>query len=146
MKSHIINKHTQKEKTLRKEFVNILLKTPVKNIKFKGNRIALEFFGHRIADKISVRLDYHVGNWSRKKKEIFIDRNISTKDRRKSFEALCVHEVVEKFLTEKFGLNTDNESHVVAQQKTKEYIKNSGGNWLSHEMIVYWDWHNHGEH
>ncbi|HLC38040.1 MAG TPA: hypothetical protein VJI71_01160, partial [Candidatus Norongarragalinales archaeon] len=74
----------------------------------------------------------------------FIDREILGKDREKSFRALCVHEVVEKFLCEKFRLSLDD-AHKVATRKEKEYLEKIGGNWRSHELIVYWDWHLHGE-
>lgn len=127
-------------------FVKILLKAPISQIKFSGNKVSLTFFGHRISDDIIVQQENHVAEWSRRRKEIFIDKKISTSDRRKSFKALCVHEVIEKFLVEKFGLKLDEEAHVVANRKEKEYLKSIGGNWRSHELIVYWDWHRLGEH
>lgn len=79
-------------------------------------------------------------------KEVFIDKTFSEADREKSFKALCVHEVIEKFLVEKFGLKLDEEAHVVATQKEKEYLKSIGGNWRAHELEVFWDWHKQGEH
>ncbi len=56
-----------------------------------------------------------------------------------------MHELIEKFLVEKFGLKLDEEAHLVATKKEKEYLKSINGNWRSHEHIVYWNWHNHGE-
>lgn len=131
---------------LHKAFVNVLLKSPVTGISFSGNNISLNFFGHHIKDKIVRKLEDHVAEWSRRRKEIFIDKKITPDHLRKSFKALCIHEVIEKYLVEKFGLKLDTEAHVVATQKEKEYLKGLGGNWRSHELIVYWDWHNHGEH
>ena len=135
-----------KTDALHRAFVKILLKAPISQIKFSVNRVSLTFFGHRISDNVIVQQEDHVAEWSRRRKEIFIDKKISTDDRRKSFKALCVHEVIEKFLAENFGLKTDTEAHVVAVQKEKEYLKSIGGNWRSHELIVYWDWHRQGEH
>lgn len=142
---HIV-KSTTKERVLRWALVRILLKTPVRDVTLRGNRISLTFFGQRISDKIRIQREDHVADWSRRRKEIFIDKRITAADRKKSFQALCVHEVVEKFLVEKFGLRLDEEAHVVATQKEKEYLQYHGGNWRSHELIIYWDWHRMGEH
>ncbi len=127
-------------------FVKILLKAPVTQVNFSRRKISLTFFGHRISDKIMVKHEDHVADWSRRRKEIFIDKKIGEKDMEKSFRALCIHEVIEKFLVEKFGLRLDSEAHVVATRKEKEYLKKLRGNWKSHELIVYWDWHKLGEH
>lgn len=135
-----------RENALRHAFVKILIKSTLKQVKFSSNNISLTFFGHRIRDHVITEKEDHVAEWSRKRKEIFIDKKITTEDRKKSFKALCVHEVIEKFLVEKFGLKLDTEAHAVATQKEKEYLKSIGGNWRSHELIVYWDWHRLGEH
>ena len=134
-----------KKNVLHKEFIKILLKAPIKDVKFSKNRISLTFFGHRISDKIKIKLEEHVAEWSRRRKEIFIDKKITSSDRKKSFKALCVHELLEKFLVEKFGLNLDKEAHLVATKKEEEYLKNIKGNWRSHEHMVYWNWHKYGE-
>ncbi len=135
----------RKNLNLHKEFIKILLKSPIKNVKFSKSRASLMFFGHRISDKIVVKIEKHVAEWSRRRKEIFIDRRFDKKDEKKSFKALCVHELIEKFLAEKFGLNVDKEAHVVATIKEKEYLESINGNWKSHQDTVYWDWHKHGE-
>ena len=135
-----------KNSALHHALVKVLLKTPLQNVKFSGNKISLTFFGHRISDRIMIQREDHVAEWSRKRKEIFIDKKISAEDRKNSFRALCVHEVIEKFLVEKFGFKLDEEAHLVATQKEKEYLKSVRGNWRSHELIVYWDWHKLGDH
>ena len=146
IKSFRRNKQNSKEAALHRTFVKILLKAPVSKVKFSGNRVSLYFFSHRISDKITTKKEDHVAEWSRKRKEIFVDKKITNEHMKKSFKALCVHEVVERFLVEKFGLKLDEEAHVVATQKEKEFLKDIGGNWRSHELIVYWDWHRLGEH
>ncbi len=146
VKSFRRNKQNIKEVALHRAFVSILLKAPVARVKFSGNRVSLDFFSHRIFDKVVIKREDHVAEWSRKRKEIFVDKKITEEHRKKSFKALCVHEVIERFLVEKFGLRLDEEAHAVATQKEKEYLKSIGGNWRSHELIVYWDWHRLGEH
>lgn len=133
-------------KKLHKAFVKLLMKYPITDIKFSKGRISLSFFGNRISDKIIIKREDHVAEWSRKRKEIFIDKNFGEKEKEKSFRALCIHELIERFLYEKFGLNVDEEAHVVATQKEKEYLESVKGNWKSHELKVFWDWHKHGEH
>ena len=135
----------KRENTLHREFVKVLLKAPIRDVKFFKNSISLTFFGHRISDKIRIKLEEHVAECSRKRKEIFIDKKIAFSDKKKSFKALCVHELIEKFLTEKFRLKTDEEAHLVATRKEKEYLEKINGNWRSHEQMAYWNWHNHGE-
>jgi len=133
-------KATEKRKLLRR-----LLDAPVSNVRFTPNRVSLDYLGYRISDAVLVKREKHVAEWSRRRKQIFIDREILGSDRKKSFRALCVHEVIEKFLCEKFGLNVDKEADAVATRKEKEYLEKIGGNWRSHELIVYWDWHLLGE-
>ncbi len=135
-----------KSKHLHSAFIKILLKTPVRNIKFSRDKISLDFFNHRISDKIVIKREDHVAEWSRKKKEIFIDKGFGDKEKEKSFRALCIHEVVERFLVKHYRLKLDEEAHVVATQKEKEYLQSVKGNWRSHELEVFWDWHKMGEH
>lgn len=135
-----------RRKNLHKSFVKLLLKYPVTNIKFSKNRISLDFFNHRISDKITLKKEQHVAEWSRRRKEIFIDKNFGEKEREKSFRALCIHETIERFLAKKFGLRVDDEAHIVATQKEKEYLESVKGNWKSHELKVFWNWHKRGEH
>lgn len=139
-------KTTVCNKNLHNAFVKILLKYPVTNIKFSKGKISLNFFDQRISDKIVLKREDHVAEWSRRRREIFIDKNFGEKEKEKSFRALCIHELIERFLNEKYGLNVDKEAHIVATQKEKEYLEGVKGNWKSHELKVFWDWHKHGEH
>lgn len=135
-----------RKKNLHNAFISVLLNYPITDIKFSKGRISLNFFNHKISDKIITQKEDHVAEWSRKRREIFIDKNFGEKEKEKSFRALCIHEVVERFLTEKYGLRIDTEAHVVATQKEKEYLNSVKGNWKSHELKVFWDWHKMGEH
>lgn len=141
-----LTKSTMREETLHQTFIKILMKVSITKVKFSGKRVSLNFFGHRISDQFTIKKEDHVAEWSRRRKEIFIDKNFSEEEREKSFKALCVHEVIEKFLVEKFGLKLDKEAHSIATQKEKEYLKKIGGNWRNHELEVFWDWHKLGEH
>ena len=136
----------ERNESLHKAFVSILLNSPVTNIKFSKDRISLSFFGHRISDKITVKRENHVAEWSRKRREVFIDKNFGEREKEKSFRALCIHELIERFLVEKYGLKLNEEAHIVATCKEKEYLESVKGNWRSHELKVFMDWHKLGEH
>jgi len=49
-----------KNKNLHQAFVKLLLEYPVTHIKFSKNKISLNFFGHRISDKLIVKREDHV--------------------------------------------------------------------------------------
>ena len=148
MKKRASRIEAKKKKNLHKAFVKILLKSPITNLKFSKNgaKISFNFFNHKVSDRIRIRRVDHVAEWSRRRKEIFIDKKFGEKEVEKSFRALCLHEALERFLVKEFGLNTDNEAHIVASHKEKEYLKSIHGNWKSHELKVFWDWHKMGEH
>lgn len=141
-KKILAKNHKKREGALRSAFVKVLMKSPVKNVKFsKGNKkISLKFFGERIFYHILVKREVYVGHWSRKRGEIHIDKELFSKKHMKSFKALCVHEAIEKFLVEKYGLKLDEEAHVVATKKEKQYLESIGGNCRSHQRIVYNLW------
>jgi len=128
------------------ELMKLFLKEPVTHVRFFGNRISLTYLGRRISDKFKIRKVNHVGEWSRRRKEVSVDKNFNNRERKKELRSLAVHEAVERFLVKTYGLNTDNEAHVVATRKEKEFLKSEKGNWRSHQMHVFWDWHKQGEH
>jgi len=128
-----------------RELMKVFMKSPVTNIKFTKHKVSFNFYGHKISDRITVKKQPHVGEWSRRIGKIVIDRYFDEKDRIKEFKSLCIHEAVERFLVETYGLNTDNEAHPVAKEKEKEYLKSVKGNWRSHQLRVFWDWHKQGE-
>ncbi len=138
-------KINSKKEELRRHLIKTLMKEPVRKVKFSGNRITLEFYGHKISDKITIKREKHVAEWSRKRREIFIDKKFGRREIEKSFRALCVHEAIEKFLVEHLKLELDEEAHVIATQKEKEYIESIRGNWRSHTLKIFWAWHKMGE-
>ena len=131
----------RREEALRAAFVRTLMRTPVKGVKFsKGNRsVSLSFAGERAAYAIRVQREVYVGHWGRKS-GIHIDRAMLSKGRTKSFKALAVHEAVEKFLVERYGLREDEEAHVVATAKERQYLERTGGDWNAHQASVYRLW------
>jgi hypothetical protein len=135
-------KRKKRDKALRSAFVKALMRYPVKGVMFSHNyhRISLTFFGERISHKIIVKRERYIGAWSRRRDEIDVDRHLDSRDHIKSFKAICVHEAVEKYLGEKFGLHEDTEAHEVATAKERQYLRKIGGNWRSHQILVYHVW------
>jgi hypothetical protein len=136
------SKRRKRERAMRIAFVKALIRYPVKGVTFSHNyhRISLTFFGERISHKIIVKRERYIGAWSRKRDEIDVDKHFSTRDHIKSFRAICVHEAVEKYLGEKYGLHEDTEAHEVATAKERQYLRKIGGNWRSHQILVYRVW------
>ncbi|MFH1623340.1 MAG: hypothetical protein ABIA12_02370 [Candidatus Aenigmatarchaeota archaeon] len=99
---------SKREQALRAAFVKVLMGTPVKGVKFsKDNRsISLSFSGERVRYAIRVQREVYVGHWGRST-GIHIDSAMLSKGRGRSFRALVVHEAIEKFLVEKYGLSAD---------------------------------------
>lgn len=121
-----------------------LMNSPVENVVFKKNFIFLTYDGNRLKQKfVEKERHIHVGEWSRSRKEVYVsDGRLPPLDKK----AIAVHEVIEKYLAQKYKLDVDKEAHKIATEKEKEWFKKMGGNWRSHELIVYWNWHRLGEH
>jgi|GEM_PF-2505394 len=130
------------ENALREAFVKVLLKSPLGKVRFSDDErhISVIFFDEKFSYRIVIKREVNVGSWSKSKDEIFIDKEILETENIKSFKALCVHEAVEKFLVETYGLDLDKEAHVVATKKEEEYLKRIGGSWRSHQLVVYHLW------
>jgi hypothetical protein len=132
----------RRQKALRQAFVKVLMRSPVKQVAFSGNfrKISLTFFGERISHRIVIKREKYIGAWSRRRDEIDVDKNVYSRDHMKSFKALCVHEAVEKYVADKFGLHENTEAHQVATLKEKQYLRSIRGNWRSHELFVFHVW------
>lgn len=141
-------KAEMREEALRYAFLKVLLRSPLKEVKFsKGyDKVTIKFFDNEFSYRIVVKREVNVGDWGRKRDEIYLDKEISSKETMNSFKALCVHEAVEKILVEKFGLRVDDEAHVVANKKERSYLKKIGGNWKSHQLTVYHLWNKLDRH
>ncbi|MEW6295979.1 MAG: hypothetical protein AB1467_06895 [Candidatus Diapherotrites archaeon] len=73
---------------------------------------------------------------------MFIDRDLC---RQRSIKAISLHEAIEKYLHERYCLRVQEEAHKIAEKKERTFLKEKGGNWRSHQLIVYWLWHKKGE-
>jgi len=81
-----LGKSDTRENSLRHKFIKILSESPLKEVKFSGNIVSLTFFNHRISDHIIIKRETHVGEWSRRRKEIFIDKKNTIANRAKDID------------------------------------------------------------
>ena len=101
----------------RKQLIRFLKKQRVRNVKYKNRILTLSFLGNRMKFKVIRRHIGVVGNWDRKRNIIYVDKKIIDGD----LAPVLVHEAVEKFVTRKFGLLVDSESHKIAQAVEHSY-------------------------
>ena len=137
----------KKKKFRVRRFTRYLLKSlmreKVKNVKIKGDWVSLEYDGEKIKNRIVTKKhEYYVGSWSKSKNEIFLDNDLKGK---KDRDAVAVHETVEKFVSQKYGLAEDIDAHIVATEKEREYFEKIGGDWRSHQMKVTKVWMREGK-
>lgn len=132
----------QKKKYTR-YLIKSLIREKVKNVKITDKWISLEYDGEKIKNKIAIKKhESFVGTWSKKNNKVYLDDDLkSEKDR----DAVAFHETIEKFITQKYGLDEDTDAHRIANEKEKEYFERTGGNWRSHQMKVTKVWMHEGK-
>lgn len=123
--------------------IKSLMREKVKNVKIKKDTISLEYDGEKITFKIVTKKhEYYVGSWAKTRDKIYIDNDLKGK---KDRDAVAVHEAVEKFISQKYGLPEDTDAHIVATEKEREYLEKIGGDWRSHQMKVTRVWMREGK-
>jgi hypothetical protein len=126
-----------------KYLIKSLLKEKVKNVKIRRGWISFEYDGEKIRNKIVMRKhEGYVGSWARTKNKVYVDDDVKNK---KDVHAIALHESIEKFITQKYGLPEDIESHEIATVKEREFLKKIGGDWRKHERLVEKVWEKEGK-
>ena len=109
-------------KKLTPERKRVLIKTlsakRVSNVAYRGGYITLKFDGEKLKNKVIMKHDPSIANWSRTRKEVHYDEKLKRKD----ILPVLVHEVIEKYVTQKYHLNVDKEPHKIAQKVEKKFI------------------------
>jgi len=137
----------KKKKMRRGRFTRYLIKSlmreKVKNVRVKNGWVSLEYDGEKIKYKIITKKhEWFVGSWARTKNKIYVDDDLKGK---KDRDAVAVHEAVEKFVAQKYGLEEDREAHIVATEKEREFLEKIGGDWRKHQMKVAKVWIREGK-
>ena len=114
----------------KKKLVEKLSKLNADDVAFKDNWISLDYDGRHLKNKVIERRISLIGNWSRKHNAVYYDPDLKKGD----VVPILVHEVVEKYVTEKYGLNADKESHEIADAVEREFIGEKS--WRSHQQRI----------
>lgn len=125
-----------------KYLVRILKREKVKNVKFGKNWISFEYDGEKIKDKIVIKKhEGYVGTWAKTKDKVYIDDDLKGG---MDVKAVTLHEAIEKFIAQKYGLRDDREAHELANFKEKEFLERVDGTWMRHQRNVDKVWRKEG--
>ncbi len=132
----------------RKVLIKILSKKRASNVAYRNGYVSLKFDGKRLRDKVIIKHDPGLGDWSRKRNEVYYDEGLGKHD----ILPVVVHEVIEKYVTHRYGLKVNKESHRVALAIEKKFIADScsrkfrkkcthtGRCWRLHEARIQQVW------
>ena len=117
-----------------KVLLRFLKEEPIRDLRFKNNFISFKYDGRKIRCKIVVKKhEKWVGEWSKKRPIVYVDDDLKGISRK----AVALHEAVERYVTLTYGFKEDEESHAIATQKEKEFLKERLGNgWKAHQIKV----------
>ncbi len=126
-----------------KYLVRLLKKEKVTNIQFGKDWVSLEYDEEKIKDKIVIKKhEKFVGSWAKTKDKIYVDDDLKGKIDSK---AVALHEAIEKFIAQKYGLSDDFEAHDIANAKEREYLEKVDGTWMEHQRKVDKVWRKEGK-
>ena len=116
-----------------KELLGRLEEEPIKNVRFTKGWISLEYDGKKLKNQIVIeKHQVFVGRWDLDINIVYLDDDLEGID----MEAVAVHETIEKYVSQNYGLDPYEEAHEIATFKEKEFIEKNKGNWQSHQIIV----------
>jgi glycosylphosphatidylinositol transamidase (GPIT) subunit GPI8 len=91
----------------------------VRDVTFTGDGISLTFDGTHLSNRIViVPHEEWVASWSRTDRVVYIDDDVPVK----YHKYLAIHETVEKYLNEKYGLDPNSDAHIIAEKVEKQYF------------------------
>lgn len=122
--------------------IKILLREKVKNVVITKDWISIEYDEEKIKNRIVTKKhEVHVGSWAKTSGKVYVDDDLKGKNR----DSVALHETIEKFLVQKYGLDEDTDAHNLANEKEREYLEKIGGKWRSHQMKVTKVWMREGK-
>ena len=125
----------EKERRIyRKKIIERLSSKHATSIRFDGRYISLRYDGKKLRCKAIKKNVKEIGLWSKKENIIYYDRNLTGKP----LLPILVHEVVEKYVSQKYGLDENTEAHKVATAVEKEFVVDP--DWISQQRSVASAW------
>lgn len=122
------------ERKRKKKLIENLSKKHVTLVRFNGKTISLKYDGKRLSNKVVKRRVRDIGDWSRKKNEVYYDKNLDAP----GVISILIHETVEKHVAQRYGLDVDTEAHKIAQAVEKEFIADKS--WIKMQKLVSKAW------
>jgi len=107
-----------------------MMTEPITNVKYSPavgpypGKISFDFDGQRITNKIEiVPHEPWVGSWDQNRSVVYVQKNVPEKNR----QHLSMHESVEKYLHDDYGLSDMAEGHEAAEEiERRWFVKNVG--------------------
>jgi hypothetical protein len=111
-----------------------LITLKARNVKFDGLTISFDYDGKHIQDIVKRRKHLGwVGYWSRGSNTVYYDNDVN---RRNELICLLVHEGVEKYVKQTYGLSPENSGHYVATIVEHDVARRLGVNWDAYNWRV----------
>lgn len=105
------------------------------NVKYDGKVISFRYDRTILKNKVIMKKHLGwVGQWSKTSDKIYYDDDLVKQPK----ELLCVliHESIEKYVSEKYGLSDSAEGHYVASMIEQKFARQSGVNWGDYNWRV----------
>ena len=105
------------------------------NVKYTGNYITLRYDRNEIKNKVVMKKHLGwVGHWSRGTNTIYYDKELVKEP--KELLSVLVHESIEKYVHDKYGLSDDAEGHYIATMVEQKFARDIGVNWDDYNWRV----------
>jgi len=96
----------------------------ISNLKISDNKISLHYDGQDISYQIKiVPHEMWVASWDFYNPTIFFDKNLQRQYR----TPMAIHEAIEKYVCERYGLNEHDEGHRIAEYIEEEWFVKTFG-------------------
>jgi hypothetical protein len=105
------------------------------NVKYDGKTISFRYDRNLIRNKVIMKKHLGwVGQWSRTTNTVYYDDDLVNQPK----ELLCVliHESIEKYVHDKYGLSDIAEGHYIATMVEQKFARTSGVNWEDYNWRV----------
>lgn len=115
--------------------VKQLVHSPIRDVRFDGNRISLTFDGVLLSNRVViVPHERWVASWSTTENIVYIDDDVPVK----YHQSLAVHETIEKYLKERYRLDPDAEGHEASEEIERRFFlrTRSAEEWDDYAKIV----------
>jgi len=109
----------------KRDLVKRLSNLNVSNVRFDGQTISLNYDGHVLHNRVrALTCEPWVGHWNRQHNIVYYDDDMGRNLRQ--VQSLAVHETIEKYVCQRYGLNSDAEGHYVAEMVERKYARKLG--------------------